>query len=78
MLDHQILVLGIDGTLKSFDLITGKLYWESSLEMTLLDSYVTPENDKNDEYYVPTLSGDILAFSSTSIWNTTARVSDFQ
>jgi hypothetical protein len=27
---------------------------------------------------VPTLSGDILAFSNLSIWNTTARVTDFQ
>ena len=71
------MVLGIDGTLKSYDLLTGKQHWESSLEMTMLDSYDSIDSDKREEYYVPTIQGDILAFSSTSIWNTTAKVSDF-
>jgi len=53
--EHQILVLGIDGVLKSYDLITGKLYWESSLEMSMVDSYDSADSEKNEEYYVPTL-----------------------
>lgn len=77
MPEHQIVVIGIDGSLKSYNLLTGSKYWESSLEMSLIDSYDSLYSDRVDEFYVPTLNGDILAFSSTSIWNTTAKVSDF-
>lgn len=69
--------MGIDGSLASYNLYTGEKYWESSLEMTLIDSYDSQDSKWKAEYYVPTIEGDILAFSTTSIWNTTAKVSDF-
>jgi len=74
--ENQIVVLGIDGRLKSFNLMTGKMYWESSLEMNLIES-LDEDQDLLSEYYIPTLSGDIIAFSNTSLWNTTAKVRDF-
>lgn len=47
--------------------------------MLLIESVnLTQEQDFKEEYYVPTLHGDILGFSNTSIWNTTAKVKDFQ
>lgn len=45
--------------------------------MSLIESLDT-EADDLSEYYIPTTSGDILAFSNTSLWNTTAKVRDFQ
>ena len=71
--DNQIIVLGIDGRMKSYNLLTGKKYWESTLEMTLIES-LDSEAELLPEYYIPTLNGDILAFSNTSLWNTTAKV----
>jgi len=45
--------------------------------MTLIES-LDSEAELLPEYYIPTLNGDILAFSNTSLWNTTAKVWDFQ
>ena len=63
--------------MSSYNLITGKKYWDSSLEMSLIES-LNSEEDDQQEYYISTVNGDILAFSNTSLWNTTAKVRDFQ
>ena len=56
---------------------SGDLAWRSSLGMTMIESIDQPEDSQLQEYYVPTLNGDILAFSNSYIWNTTAKISDF-
>ena len=71
-------MVGIDGSLTSFNILTGEQYWTSSLDMTMIESIDIKTAKPSSEYFVPTLGGEILAFTSESIWNTKTKVSDFQ
>ena len=70
-------MVGIDGSLASYNILTGEQYWTSSLDMTMIESIDIKTAKPSSEYFVPTLGGEILAFTSESIWNTKTKVSDF-